>query len=78
MNEVRGEIGFCAEIIIQCVPCGVVGRDSFSVVGGIPTELCGTVRTVEKLLGRFVEVLAPLVGNVKFDGCGTSDFHISD
>jgi hypothetical protein len=33
---------------------------------------------MEKLLGRFVEVPTPLVRNVKFDGCGTSGFHISD
>jgi len=25
-----------------------------------------------------VEVLAPLVGYVEFDRCGTPDFHISD
>jgi len=33
---------------------------------------------VKELPGRFVEVVAVLVGDDEFDGCGTPDLHISD
>jgi len=48
------------------------------VICGVPAELTSAVGTVQELLCGFVEVLAPLVRYVKFDGGGTPDFYISD
>jgi len=78
LNEVRGEFGFLTELIVQSVSCGCVGRDTLTVGVIGPTELGSTVSAVKELASGFVEVVAALVGNDQFDGCGTSDLHISD
>jgi len=78
LNKVCSEFGFLTEFIIERVSCGRIGRDALSVGVVGPTELGRTVGAVKELPGGFVEVIAALVGNDEFDGCGTSDLHVSD
>ena len=78
MNEVGSESGFLTEFIVERVPCGRVGRDALGVGVVGPTELGSTVSAVKELPGGVVEVVTAFVGNDEFDGCGTSDLHISD
>lgn len=78
LNEVRGEVGFVAEFVVECVSRGRVGRDTLSVGFVGSTELGGTVGAVKELPSGFVEVIASFIGNDEFDGCSTPDLHISD
>jgi len=78
LNEVRGKFGFVAEVLVESVSCSCVGRDAFGVGVVGPTELSSTVGAVKELPGRFVEVVAVLVGNDEFDWGGTPDLNILD
>jgi len=78
LHEVRGEFGFLAEFVVQSVSCGRVRCNALGVGVVGPTELSSTVGAVTELPGGFVEVVAALVGNREFDGCGTSDLYNSD
>src|SRR5699024_6880633 len=44
-------------------------------VGVVPREVAGSGRTVQELVNRCMEVVAPLVGHVELDGDGTADLH---
>jgi len=78
LDEVRSEVGFVAEFIVESVPSGRVDCDTLSVGAVRPTELGSAVGAVKELPGGFVEVVAALVRNNEFDRCGTPDLHISD
>jgi hypothetical protein len=78
LDEVRSKACFVAEFVVESLSCSRISRDIFGVGVVGPAELSGTVGTVKELSSRFVEVVAALVGNDKFDGRGTSDLHISD
>jgi len=73
------QIGFLAELVIQRISCFEVRGDAVLVVDVVPTStvVTGFVRTVEELVGSFVEVVVGLVGNDKFDRCGSPDLYIS-
>src|SRR5699024_8167445 len=51
---------------------------ALAVVGVVPTERGGTVRTVEILFGGRVECAALLVGNGEFHDGSAAHFHVSD
>jgi len=78
LDEVRREVGFLAETVVQRVSGFHVRGDTVFVVGVVPTVITGLVRTVEKLVGGFVEVVAVLVRNHELDRRSASDPHSSD
>ena len=78
LDEVCRQVGFLAESVVQRISGCHVRGDAVLVVGVVPAVVTGFVRTVEELLGSFVEVVVILVGNDKFDRYGSPDLHISD
>jgi len=77
LNEIRCQVCFLAETVVQRISGCHVRGDTVVVVGVVPAVVTGLVRTVEELLGGFVEVVVVLVGNDNFDRRGASDLHIS-
>ncbi|HET7324181.1 MAG TPA: hypothetical protein VFJ06_07610 [Halococcus sp.] len=72
------KLRFVAEVVIQRVPNVPFVGATLLVVGIVPTELGGTVRTVEILFGSRVECAALLVGNVEFHDGSPAHFYSSD
>jgi len=78
LDEVCRQVNFLAEPVVQRISCFDVRGDAVLVVGIVPAVVTGFVRTVEELLGNFVEVVAVLGGNNDLDRRGASDLYISN
>jgi len=72
LNEVGGEISFLPQLRIECISRGRIRSDAVHVRTVVPTELGGTIRTVEELLSGCVEIVAALIGNDEFDRCSST------
>ena len=75
LDEVCCQIGFLAESVVERVSGGHIRGDAVFVVGVVPAVVTGFVRTVEELVGGFVEVVVIFVRNDELDGCSTSDLY---
>ena len=78
LDKIRRQLSFLAETVIQAVSGFHIRGDTVFVVGVVPAVVTGLVRTVQELVGGFVEVVVILVGNDEFDRRGASDLYISD
>ncbi len=68
-------VGFVAERVVQRSLRFGLRCHAVVVVIVIPTEFSSTIRTVQELFFSCVEVIAALIGNDEFDGCGATNLH---
>ena len=78
LDEVRRQVSFLAESVVQRISGFDVRGDAVFVVGVVPAVVTSLVRTIQELLGGFVEVVVILVGNDELDRRGTSNLYVSD